>query len=106
MALLHTSICSLLYMEKAQRKRGFVRLLVSFIMHPDHKDRRRLTPPWRAVIENRVHRLSLYSNLLMGEFTATNGPGKTLAFALERYLHGYELLHRDNLSALIGICCL
>jgi hypothetical protein len=51
-------------------------------MHPDHRDRRRLTPLWRAVIEVAFIVFLFYSNLLMGEFTATNGPGKSLAFAL------------------------
>jgi hypothetical protein len=41
---LHTSICSLLYMEKAQRKRGFVRLLVSFI-HASRPQRSTATHP-------------------------------------------------------------
>jgi hypothetical protein len=42
-----------------------------------------------------------YSNLLMGEFTATNSPGKSLAFAMN------DILTRTNFliglfSALIG----
>ena len=43
---------------------------------------RRLTPVWRAVIEVGFIVFLFYSNLLMGEFTASNGHGKTLAFAL------------------------
>ena len=33
-----------------------------------------------------------YSNLLMGEFTRANGPGKSLAFAPERYFNGPPIL--------------
>ena len=45
--------------------------------------------------------LLFYSNLLMGEFTATNSPGKSLAFAMN------DILTRTNFliglfSALIG----
>jgi len=46
------------------------------------RNRRRLTPLWRAVIEVAFIVFLFYSNLLMGEFTRTNGHGKTLAFAL------------------------
>ena len=46
------------------------------------KDRRQLTQIWRGVIEVTFIAFLFYSNLLMGEFTATNGQGKTLAFAL------------------------
>ncbi|MGD0801024.1 MAG: hypothetical protein ABR906_06895 [Terracidiphilus sp.] len=45
-------------------------------------NRRRLTPLWRAVIEIGFIDFLFYSNLLMGEFTASNGRGKTLASAL------------------------
>ena len=45
-------------------------------------NRRRLTRVWRAVIEIGFIDFLFYSNLLMGEFTATNGRGKTLAAAL------------------------
>ena len=48
----------------------------------DQKDRRRLTRFWRAVIEVAFIVFLFYANLLMGEFTAVNGHGKTLAFAL------------------------
>lgn len=41
-----------------------------------------LTPVLRAVIEIAFIVFLFYSNLLMGEFTASNGVGKTLAFAL------------------------
>jgi hypothetical protein len=44
--------------------------------------RRRLNPLWRAVVEVGFIVFLFYSNLLMGEFTAASGKGKTLAFAL------------------------
>ena len=37
---------------------------------------------WRAAIEIAFIVFLFYSNLLMGEFTASNGAGKTLAFAM------------------------
>ncbi len=37
---------------------------------------------WRALIEVGFIIFLFYSNLLMGEFTKANSPGKTLAFAL------------------------
>lgn len=39
---------------------------------------RRLAPVWRAIIEIAFIVFLFYSNLLMGEFTASNGAGKTL----------------------------
>jgi hypothetical protein len=50
-------------------------------MRPQRTNRQRLTPVWRAVIEIAFIVFLFYSNLLMGEFTASNGNGKTLAFA-------------------------
>ena len=44
--------------------------------------RRKPHPLWRALLEIAFIDFLFYSNLLMGEFTATNGKGKTLAFAL------------------------
>ena len=41
-----------------------------------------LTALWRGVIEVAFILFLFYANLLMGEFTRTNGPGKTFAFAL------------------------
>jgi len=70
-------------------------------MHPDHRDRRRLTPLWRAVIEVAFIVFLFYSNLLMGEFTATNGQGKSLAFALNDIFSGMNILIAV-ISALIG----
>ena len=42
-----------------------------------------------------------YSNLLMGEFTAANGQGKSLAFALHDILTGTNLVIA-MIAALIG----
>lgn len=42
-----------------------------------------------------------YSNLLMGEFTVTNGHGKTLAFALNDIFTGMNFLIA-LISAMIG----
>lgn len=41
----------------------------------------RLNSLWRAVIEIGFIIFLFYSNLLMGEFTQSNGQGKTLAVA-------------------------
>ena len=51
-------------------------------MKPNSGNRNRLTPLWRAVIEIAFIVFLFYSNLLMGEFTGTNGTGKTMAFAV------------------------
>ena len=50
--------------------------------HPSQKDRRPLTRIRRALIEVAFIIFLFYSNLLMGEFSWSNGQGKTLAFAL------------------------
>jgi hypothetical protein len=43
----------------------------------------KLTPLWRAVIEMGFIVFLFYANLLMGEFTRTNGwKGKSLVFAI------------------------
>jgi hypothetical protein len=42
----------------------------------------RLKPLWRALVEVAFIVFLFYSNLLMGEFTGTNGQGKTFVFAL------------------------
>jgi hypothetical protein len=47
------------------------------------KKRRSLAPIWRAIIEVTFIVFLFYSNLLMGEFTRTNGREKTLAFAVQ-----------------------
>lgn len=51
-------------------------------MEQKRTNRRRLTGFWRAMIEMAFIVFLFYSNLLMGEFTVSNGQGKTLAFAL------------------------
>jgi hypothetical protein len=48
----------------------------------DQKDRRLIARIRRALIEVAFIVFLFYSNLLMGEFSRTNGQGKTLAFAL------------------------
>jgi hypothetical protein len=49
---------------------------------PDQKDRPLAARIRSALIEVAFIVFLFYSNLLMGEFTWTNGQGKTLAFAL------------------------
>jgi hypothetical protein len=65
------------------------------------RNRRRLTPLWRAVIEVVFIVFLFYSNLLMGEFTATNARGKSLAFALHDIFTGTNFAIA-MVSALIG----
>ncbi|HLI02809.1 MAG TPA: hypothetical protein VKU93_00955 [Terracidiphilus sp.] len=43
---------------------------------------RNLRPFWRLVVEVASILFLFYSNLLMGEFTASNGRGKTLGWAI------------------------
>jgi hypothetical protein len=43
----------------------------------------KLAPLWRALVEVGFIIFLFYSNLLMGEFTQTNGQGKSLAFAVK-----------------------
>jgi hypothetical protein len=45
-------------------------------------NRVRLAPVWRAIIETGFIIFLFYSNLLMGEFTRSNGAGKSAAVAL------------------------
>ena len=56
---------------------------------------------WRAVVEIGFIVFLFYSNLLMGEFTASNGQGKTLALALKDIVTGKNLAIA-MISALIG----
>jgi hypothetical protein len=42
----------------------------------------KLAPVWRAVIETGFIIFLFYSNLLMGEFSRSNGAGKSLSAAL------------------------
>ena len=51
-------------------------------MQAEPTNRRSLTRLWHAIIEVAFIVFLFYSNLLMGEFTASNGAGKSLAFAL------------------------
>lgn len=51
-------------------------------MPPNDKKPRQLAPIWRAVVEVGFIIFLFYSNLLMGEFTRSNGQAKTLTFAL------------------------
>jgi hypothetical protein len=51
-------------------------------MRRNPKDPQRLNPVRRGVVEILFIVFLFYSNLLMGEFTAVNGQGKTFAFAL------------------------
>jgi hypothetical protein len=43
----------------------------------------KLAPLWRALVEVGFIIFLFYSNLLMGEFTQSNGQGKSLAFAVK-----------------------
>lgn len=47
------------------------------------KKSRKLAPVWRALVEVSFIVFLFYSNLLMGEFTRTNGQGKSLIFAIK-----------------------
>jgi hypothetical protein len=51
-------------------------------MSSSPKEPRKLTPIWRAMVEVGFIIFLFYSNLLMGEFTQTNGQGKTFVFAI------------------------
>ena len=75
-------------------------------MHPsmhqlDQKDRRLIARIRRAVVEVAFIIFLFYANLLMGEFSATNGPGKTLAFACRDIFTATNFLIA-LLAALIG----
>ncbi len=63
--------------------------------------RGRLGPVLRAVIETGFIIFLFYSNLLMGEFTRTNGHGKSLAFAVRDIFTTTNLVIAV-ISALIG----
>jgi hypothetical protein len=70
-------------------------------MQENSKKDRRATVALRAVIEVAFIIFLFYSNLLMGEFNAASGHGKTLATAL------YDIFTAANflialISALIG----
>jgi hypothetical protein len=65
------------------------------------EDGRRFGPILRAGVEIACIIFLFYSNLLMGEFTASNGRGKTLASALTDIFTGTNALIAI-VSALIG----
>jgi hypothetical protein len=69
-------------------------------MREDRKDRQ-LNKLWRPVVEVAFIVFLFYSNLLMGEFTVTNGPGKSLALALNDIFTGTNFLIAA-ISSLIG----
>jgi hypothetical protein len=70
-------------------------------MNPVSKNRRRIVPVLRAVIEVAFIVFLFYSNLLMGEFTRANGQGKTLAYALNDIFTGTNFVIA-LISAFIG----
>ena len=70
-------------------------------MERSSKDRGHLKPFLRAVIEIAFIIFLFYSNLLMGEFTASNGHGKSLAFAVNDMFTGTNFVIA-MISALIG----
>ena len=70
-------------------------------MQPTRKNGPRLSAFWRAVIEVAFIVFLFYSNLLMGEFTASNSHGKSMAFALHDIFTGLNFVIA-LISALIG----
>jgi hypothetical protein len=64
-------------------------------------NRRRVSPLWRAVVEVAFIVFLFYSNLLMGEFTGSNGHGKSMAFAIHVIFTGTNFAIA-LISALIG----
>ena len=59
----------------------------------------KLAPIWRVLVEVGFIIFLFYSNLLMGEFTRTNAPGKSLAFALEDIF----TLHNFGIALISGM---
>ncbi len=70
-------------------------------MEGNQRERGRLKPLWRAIVEVAFIVFLFYSNLLMGEFTRSNGQGKSLWFAMVDILTGTNLAIA-LMSALIG----
>jgi hypothetical protein len=70
-------------------------------MQKESGDRKGRAPLWRAVIEVAFIIFLFYSNLLMGEFTASNSQGKTMAFALHDIFTATNFLIA-MISAMIG----
>ena len=56
---------------------------------------------WRAIVEVGFIIFLFYSNLLMGEYNASAGKGKSLLFALQNIFTGANLLIA-LVSALVG----
>ena len=86
---------------RARRRATLSANWVSSTMRHHSNNRFRLTPILRAAIEIAFIVFLFYSNLLMGEFTVTNGHGKSLAFALDDILTGTNFIIA-TISALIG----
>jgi hypothetical protein len=70
-------------------------------MDEKQRVRGRLTPLWRAIVEVAFIVFLFYSNQLMGEFTRSNGQGKSLWFAMVDVFTGTNLAIA-LVSALIG----
>jgi hypothetical protein len=70
-------------------------------MERNQHNGRRFAPFLRAVIEIAFIVFLFYSNLLMGEFTRSNGQGKSLWFAMQDIFTGTNLAIA-LVSALIG----
>ena len=70
-------------------------------MRRDQGNRRLSTRLLRAAIEVAFIVFLFYANLLMGEFTVSNGHGKSFAFAFHDILTGTNLLIA-LISGLIG----
>ncbi|MGA9069155.1 MAG: hypothetical protein WB424_02800 [Terracidiphilus sp.] len=70
-------------------------------MQSRHPNRSKLTPLWRAVVEIAFIDFLFYANLLMGEFTVSNGHDKSLFAALTDIFTAANLVIA-LVSALIG----
>ena len=70
-------------------------------MERERKSSRRMAPLWRAVVEVGFIVFLFYSNLLMGEYNASSGAGKSLIFALHDIFTAANFLIAI-ISALIG----
>lgn len=71
---------------------GRCRALYDKAMPQELRNTRKIAPLRRAAIETAFIIFLFYSNLLMGEFTASSGRGKSLAFALKDILTGKNFL--------------
>ncbi len=61
-------------------------------MASNPKNPRKATPIRRSIVEIGFILFLFYSNLLMGEFTRTNGQGKTLLFAIKDIFSPFNLV--------------